>query len=240
MTGTVAKELYDDIVFDYAAVKTNIFKSKYEETEFWKVIGDVTGQEVLDLACGSGYYTRQFKQKGASVVIGVDISGEMIAEAQNCESEEELGIKYYVEDASKYIYDPGFDTVTAQYLFCYAESKQKLSNFCKSVYRNTKTGGRIVTVTTVLDDACNLEDMRLGYKFIPCLDGNATDTLNDGTKVDITLYSEDKKSKCCFPNFLWKPETISTLLYSSGFTSVKVLPVFNGVPVMIIVATRGA
>ena len=59
------KEIYDDIVFDYAAVKTNVFKSKYEESSFWKALGNIEGISVLDLACGSGYYTRQFKEKHA-------------------------------------------------------------------------------------------------------------------------------------------------------------------------------
>ena len=238
MNSVERKDLYDDIVFDYSSTKTNIFKTKYEKTEFWKAIGNIRGNPVLDVACGSGYYTRQFKQKGANAVVGVDISREMIAEANKCELEQPLGVKYYVNDASKYFHEYVFDSVTAQYLFCYDDTKEILFEFCNNVYRNTKPGGRLFTITTVLDENCNLQDMDLGYTFVPPSEKSDPTTLQDGVKVDVTLYSEDFKSKFCFSNFLWKLETISSQLYSSGFTSVRLLPTLAGVPVMIIIATK--
>jgi ubiquinone/menaquinone biosynthesis C-methylase UbiE len=44
----------------------------------------------MDLACGFGFYTRLFKQHGATQVIGVDISPEMIRLALQQEQEEPL------------------------------------------------------------------------------------------------------------------------------------------------------
>ena len=76
------KELYDDIVFDYSATKSNVFKVQYEEPLFFKGVGNIEGQTILDLACGSGYYTRKLKEMGAGKTIGVDISEEMIKEAK--------------------------------------------------------------------------------------------------------------------------------------------------------------
>ena len=86
-----AKELYDDIVFDYLAIKTNKFKVQYEEPLFLKSIGNIEKCTVLDLACGSGYYTRKLKEMGAGKTIGVDISEEMIKEAKKQELEKSLG-----------------------------------------------------------------------------------------------------------------------------------------------------
>ena len=232
------KEIYDDIVFDYAAVKTNVFKSRYEESSFWKALGNIEGISVLDLACGSGYYTRQFKEKHSKEVVGVDVSGEMITDAEKYESENPLGIKYHVHDASNYVYGHPFDLVTAQYLLCYAETEQKLSNFCVNAHQNTKPGGRFVTVTTVLEESCKMEDMDYGYRFVPCKEWVDTNGAEDGVKANITLYSGDLNSQCTFPNFLWKPQTISRLLYNSGFTSVSVIPILSSVPVMIFSATR--
>ena len=232
------KEIYDDIVLDYAAAKTNIFKAKYEEAEVWKEIGDMTGQTVLDLACGSGYYSRQFKQKGAKYVIGVDISEEMIKEARNIEKEIPLGISYFVEDAFKYVGDSGFDTVAALYLFCYVESRETLLNTCQNIYKNTKLGGRLLSLTPVLDQSSRLVDMSLGYKFVACPVGEDQINFDDVLKVNCELYSEDMRSKCCFPNFLWKPETIAEILYSADFSSVNIRSILPGVPVMIISATR--
>ena len=238
MSAENKKELYDDIVLDYAAAKTNIFKLKHEETEFWKAIGDVKGNTILDLACGSGYFSRQLKAKGAKDVVGVDISEEMIKQAQHDEKDTPLGISYYVEDAVSYISDHQFDIITALYLFCYAGSREMLQTICQNVYKNTLPGGRLISVTTVLDKNCRLEDMSLGYRFVPSTMIDSQECQEDLLKVDIELYSGDMKSKCCFPNYLWNPEIIKQLLCSSGFTSVNMTPILSGVPVMIVTAIR--
>ena len=61
---------------------------------------------------------------------------------------------------------------------------------------------------------------------------------DDLLKVDYELYSEDRKSKCCFQNYWWKPEIIEQQLYSSGFTSVDFVSILSGVPRMIVTAIR--
>ena len=44
-----------------------------------RALGDITGLRVLDLACGSGRYTRWLKtSKKAAEVVGVDMSEHMI------------------------------------------------------------------------------------------------------------------------------------------------------------------
>ena len=114
------KQIYDDIVLDYAATKTNSFKFNHEEPKFWSVMGDVKDLNIIDFGCGSGYSTRQLKEKGAKDVVGVDISGEMIKQARHDEKENPLGILYRVGDAANYISDRKYDIITATYLFCYA------------------------------------------------------------------------------------------------------------------------
>ena len=62
-------EIYDQIVDQYSEAKSNLYKKHVEEPTFWKCAGeDFTGKAVLDLACGSGYYSRQFRSKGAKQV----------------------------------------------------------------------------------------------------------------------------------------------------------------------------
>ena len=184
------KEIYDELVSGYSAyTNTNIFKTKYEVPEVLKEIGDIKGRKVLDLACGSGCYTRKIKEMGASVAVGVDISEQMIKNARSIELHQPLGIHYYIDNASTFVHDHEFDLVTAQYLFCYADSERKLLDFCVNIYKNTKPGGKFVSTTTILDESCKMENMSLGYKFVPCLIREHKTTLDDGTKVDVTLYS---------------------------------------------------
>ena len=64
----------------------------------FRLIGNVKGKRVLDLACGEGYNTRILARKGA-VVVGVDFSEKMIERARKDESVDRLGITYLVSDA---------------------------------------------------------------------------------------------------------------------------------------------
>ena len=67
-----------------------------------RVLGDISGLRVLDLACGSGRFTRWLKtDKLAGEVVGVDMSEDMIEHARRMETETPLGIKYHVADVSK-------------------------------------------------------------------------------------------------------------------------------------------
>ncbi|HLV98939.1 MAG TPA: class I SAM-dependent methyltransferase [Ktedonobacterales bacterium] len=65
----------------------------------FKLVGDVAGQRVLDLACGNGYISRRFARAGATVV-GVDGTAPIIERARAREAREPLGIAYHVADAA--------------------------------------------------------------------------------------------------------------------------------------------
>jgi len=54
------------------------------------------GETVLDLACGPGFFSKEFIKKGAKVV-GVDISGELIEIAR----QSAVGAEFYVSSAEK-------------------------------------------------------------------------------------------------------------------------------------------
>ena len=181
------KQMYDDIVLDYAATKTNSFKSKHEEPKLWSVIGDVKGQTILDFACGSGHFTKQLKERGAKDVVGVDISGEMIKLARQDEKESPLGISYHLGVAVNYNSNRQYDIITATYLFCYAETRKMLEAMCQTMFKNIRPGGRLICVTTILDKTCNLVDMSLGYKMVACPVVDSQENQDDLLKVDYEL-----------------------------------------------------
>ena len=60
---------------------------------FLAVVGDLRGKHVLDAGCGEGHNTRLLARLGARLV-GVDISGRMIALAEEEERRAPLGIRY--------------------------------------------------------------------------------------------------------------------------------------------------
>ena len=81
----VAEE-YDRIAPDYQESKLLPFRVYVEEYSTFKLLPDLNGRSVVDLACGEGIYTRKLMQRGATQVVGVDISGEMITLAREAEA----------------------------------------------------------------------------------------------------------------------------------------------------------
>jgi ubiquinone/menaquinone biosynthesis C-methylase UbiE len=79
----------------------------------FRLIGNVKGQLVLDLACGEGYNTRILAEKGAKVT-GVDFSTRLIEIARIKEAKEKLGVDYHTADAADLSEFPSdcFDLVT--------------------------------------------------------------------------------------------------------------------------------
>jgi toxoflavin synthase len=111
------------------------------------MVGGLEGKRVLDVACGFGFYTRLFKQRGAAQVLGVDISPEMTRLAHQQEQAECLGILYQVGDAVTLPRLGPFDLVTAVHLLTYATSKDQLLGMFRSIYANLGAGGRVLAIT---------------------------------------------------------------------------------------------
>ena len=105
--------------------------------------GDVRGRRLLDVGCGSGYFTREMAARGAQAT-GVDISPRMIALANEQETAAPLGIVYHALDAAdlSHAFAPrSFDIATS----CLAlqDMPQPLNVF-RSVHAMLQRGGRFV------------------------------------------------------------------------------------------------
>src|SRR5436305_14708329 len=81
------------------------------------LLPDLAGRSVVDLACGEGIYARKLMQAGAARVVGVDISPEMIALAEQAEAAEVLGGRYVAADVGMVEVDQPFDIALCAYLF---------------------------------------------------------------------------------------------------------------------------
>ena len=73
---------YDRIAEPYRRAKLQPWRTHIECYTLLRLIGDVMGKAVIDLACGEGYYTRPLRQRGAARVVGVDRSRGMIGLAE--------------------------------------------------------------------------------------------------------------------------------------------------------------
>jgi len=137
---------YDPIAEQYQRSKQLPWRIHLECHTLCQLLGDISGQRVVDLACGEGFYTRLLRQRGAERVVGIDLSAGMIRLASSQEAVQGLGIDYRVADARSPGLAPEHDTVVAAYLLNYARSADELQAMCQGVASCLKPGGRFVTV----------------------------------------------------------------------------------------------
>jgi len=117
-------------------------------------IKDKDNFSVLDLACGTGYYSRLFREFTKGEIIGIDISQEMINEAR---LEQIKGLNQelieYIKgdcfaDLSKMLNGKKFDIVNACWLYNYCENENILKSALKNVSSVLKENGYFIGVTT--------------------------------------------------------------------------------------------
>jgi ubiquinone/menaquinone biosynthesis C-methylase UbiE len=137
---------YDNIAKQYRESKKLPFRQHAEWYSYRKMLDDVAGKSVLDLACGEGFYSRRIKKNGAKQVIGVDLSEKMIELARKREAQDQLGISYTVGDITELGKIGNFDLVVASYLLNYAQTKEHLLDMCRTIFTNLKPGGCFVSV----------------------------------------------------------------------------------------------
>ena len=183
-------------------------------------LGDLSGKEVIDFGCGSGFYSRKIAEK-AKRVVGVDLSQPMIDVAQK--ANQELGIKnieYHVVDCQKMINYGLFDVAFSSYFLIYAQNEEMLRNFVKSMYGSLKNGGECCGVTNNYDlDKSAFEKLyKYGYEII------AKDEPKDGDLHVRRFYADGvRNSECLFEarSFHMGMATVERVFQQCGFKDFK-------------------
>src|SRR3989338_4699980 len=112
-----------------------------------RLVAPQKGDKILDLACGQGFFSREFWKKGADV-IGLDISPELIALAESKIKQEKKianGIRFGVApaDALKTVDDGTVDKITVVLAIQNIENMNGTFGECTRVL---KPGGKIYLV----------------------------------------------------------------------------------------------
>ena len=81
-----------------------------------RALPEVTGKEIVELGCGTGYFGAWLKRLGASRVVGVDVTPAQLETAQRMNEEFGLGLEFLLENAERTSL-PGssFDIVFSEY-----------------------------------------------------------------------------------------------------------------------------
>ena len=134
--------------WDYAAdayAKGQAEGRDYYRLEFFgpyqiAMCGDVKGRALLDVGCGSGYFSRAMAERGATVT-GIDLSPRMIEHAKEAGGP----ITYEVLDAARIdarFPTDSFDVATA----CLAlQDMPEPGRVLRAVYRVLRKGGRFIS-----------------------------------------------------------------------------------------------
>ncbi|MEV4869876.1 class I SAM-dependent methyltransferase [Streptomyces syringium] len=134
-------QLYDEIGEAFEGFKALPLARYAEVPGFLGLVGDVNGKSVLDLASGTGFYSREFKRRGASRVLGVDISSAMVDAARALEDRDPLGVRYEVGDVAELrTFEQRFDIAVAVQLFNYAEDVATIERMCRNIHRGVADG----------------------------------------------------------------------------------------------------
>ncbi|MDK2946606.1 MAG: hypothetical protein PWQ85_1391 [Geotoga sp.] len=89
---------------------------------------------ILDLACGEGTFCRELTKKGFNVE-GVDLSKGQIDNAKKKSFEENLNIKFYVQDIIKFKIDKKYDIITSWFdSLNYIIDKNNLNKVFENAY----------------------------------------------------------------------------------------------------------
>jgi 2-polyprenyl-3-methyl-5-hydroxy-6-metoxy-1,4-benzoquinol methylase len=95
------------------------------------------GMSVLELGCGTGYFTRELARSGAEIV-AVDVSPELLEIAKSSWSAP--NVRYEIQNAYRLTYpDAAFDSVVGSSVLHHLEIEQAL----REIYRVLKPGGKM-------------------------------------------------------------------------------------------------
>lgn len=135
---------YDGIGEAYEGFKALPLERYAVVPSFLALVGDVRGRSVLDLASGTGFYSRELRRRGAAEVLGIDISAEMVAVARRLEQRDPLGVRYEVGDAAELPpLERSYDIALAVQLLNYAPDIATTERMCRNIHRSLAPGGAL-------------------------------------------------------------------------------------------------
>ncbi|MBI6549783.1 class I SAM-dependent DNA methyltransferase [Xenorhabdus lircayensis] len=141
------KIIYDSIGESFEEFTDTVAQRKIEVRTIFDMIGDVSGKSVLDLACGYGYFGRELRHRGASKVIGVDISEKMVELAREKSNQYGDDLEFHVRNVCTMESFGKFDIVVAAWLFNNAESLDDLEAMFRVIADNIKPSGKLIAYT---------------------------------------------------------------------------------------------
>lgn len=200
---------------DYAALSNPYQRSHRKPDKHFstlptilQLVAGCEGKTVLDLGCGSGFYTVEIAELGAKQVIGIDNAQAQLDKALR---DKHPATEYVLGD----IFTdplPKADFIFAPYVINYAKSVAQLQNLFQKFFDSLDNNGKIVLVVD-LPSCTDLK--RFGAV------KTALGPKEDGTRIRIDLYDEENVHICTLYATYFLEETLVSLLEKIGFIDIK-------------------
>jgi len=208
---------YDAIAEQYQRTKQSPVRRYVEQYSLFRMLGDVRGLDVLDLACGDGCYGREIRTRGARRVLGIDISPRMI-ELARAASAGATAIDYLVCDVGE-LPDLGtFDVACAAYLLHYARDVDELMRMCRCIARQLAPGRRLVAINENPDQPEERYRGYLRYGFTKCVSAPR----REGSPVSYAMVSGRELFR--FEVYHFERATYEEALRAAGFVQIEWRP----------------
>ena len=138
------QNIYDNEIFfaGYKALRDNelSYNDLLEQPAMAKMLPDLNGKSVLDLGCGYGHNCIDFVRRGASRVVGVDISEKMLDVAKSESSDDKIQyVNMSMTDIDKL--NEKFDFIYSSLAFHYVED---FDEFAKKMFSVLDSGGELL------------------------------------------------------------------------------------------------
>lgn len=135
---------YDEISFfekySQMARSTGGLDAAGEWPALRELLPDLSGKTVLDLGCGYGWHCRYVREKGAQLVVGVDLSEKMLERAEELTDDDAITYRRLaIEDID---FPAGqFDVVLSSLAIHYVEH---FDDLCHKVHHCLTEGGKFI------------------------------------------------------------------------------------------------
>lgn len=128
---------YDELL----ETKDDTYQKEVILPKLLKLMGKIEGQKMLDLACGQGFFSREFA-KGGAIVTGVDVSPELIDLAKKNSKD---GVNYIISPANNLapLANETFDKVV---IILALQNMNNLDGAISECKRVLKDGGKLYLV----------------------------------------------------------------------------------------------
>ena len=138
------QNIYDNDTFfeNFRSSRSNEvnFNDCIETPIIFAMLPDLCGKVILDIGCGMGQHTKEYAQRGAESVLGIDISEKMLEYAKEHNNAENIVYQRMAMEDIETI-DRKFDLITSSLVFDYVED---FDGLMQKIYKLMKDNAEFV------------------------------------------------------------------------------------------------